>query len=146
MAGANGGAPSFDSVLADARTTLRTNGSMDHLAAAPDAIVPRDRPYDNQPGSSIEAAGELAPYLPEAGVILIGHAHPPLRSTASYVDVSMRVGPIQKTVRAHGLRTWMWGTFGGLVPGPSRVPLLFTRDFMLASSAALATWEPRCKT
>lgn len=84
--------------------------------------------------SSIRKPSDLADEKPGTDVILIGHAHPPLRSTASYVDVSMRVGPIQKTVRAHGLRTWMWGTFGGLVPGPSRairepVPLLYELAF-----------------
>ena len=42
---------------------------------APEAIVPHDRFHDDDPARSVQAAGELAPYLPEAGVVLVGHAY-----------------------------------------------------------------------
>jgi uncharacterized protein YjbI with pentapeptide repeats len=44
---------------------------------APEEIVARDRHHDKNPASSVEAAGEIAPYLPKAGVVLVGHAYGP---------------------------------------------------------------------
>lgn len=80
--------------------------------------------------SSIRKPSDLADHKPGTDVILVGHAHPPPRGEVTHVDVSMRVGPLQKIVRAHGLRVWTWGSFGGLAPGPARsirepVPLIY---------------------
>lgn len=80
--------------------------------------------------SSIRRPSQLFEHKPGTDVILIGHAHPPRQGSATSVDVSLRVGPIAKTVRAHGLRVWQLGTFGGLMPGPARpmrepVPLIY---------------------
>ena len=44
---------------------------------APEAIVSRDRHHDKNPVASVEATGEIAPYLPKAGVVLVGHAYGP---------------------------------------------------------------------
>ncbi|WP_437961326.1 DUF2169 domain-containing protein [Sorangium sp. So ce119] len=71
--------------------------------------------------SSLRKPSVLFDYKPGTDVILIGHAHPPATGRHSHVDVSLLVGPLRKTVRAHGLRTWKWGAFGGLAPGPARV-------------------------
>jgi hypothetical protein len=88
--------------------------------------------YNGEDGatSSIRRPSQLFEHKPGTDLLLIGHAHPPLRGSASSVDVSLRMGPIAKTVRAHGLRVWQAGTFGGLVAGPSRplrepVPLIY---------------------
>ena len=73
--------------------------------------------------SSIRKPSLVFDEKPGTDVILVGHAHPPLRGSATHVDVSLSVGPVSKTVRAHGLRVWKAGTFGGLAPGPAR-PIL----------------------
>ncbi|MEP7122675.1 MAG: DUF2169 domain-containing protein [Byssovorax sp.] len=44
---------------------------------APEEIVARDRFHDKNPTASVEAAREVAPYLPKAGVVLVGHAYAP---------------------------------------------------------------------
>ncbi|MGK3964029.1 DUF2169 domain-containing protein [Sorangium sp. So ce118] len=80
--------------------------------------------------SSIRKPSLLFDHKPGTDVILIGHAHPPLRGNATHVDVSLRVGPVAKTVRAHGLRVWKAAAFGGISPGPARplrepVPLVY---------------------
>ena len=82
--------------------------------------------------SSIRRPSQLFEFKPGTDVVLLAHAHPPPGNTAaSSVDVTMRVGQrISKTVRAHGLRVWQMGTFGGLKPGPARpirepVPLIY---------------------
>ncbi len=83
---------------------------------------------DDAVRSSIRRPSQVFHQKPGTDVVLLGHAHP--RSGATHVDVTLRVGPIQKTVRAHGLRVWQWSTFGGLAPGPARpmrepVPLIY---------------------
>jgi hypothetical protein len=80
--------------------------------------------------SSIRRPSQLFEHKPGTDVILLGHAHAPSRGSATAVDVSLRVGPLSKTVRAHGLRVWQAGTFGGLVAGPARpirepIPLVY---------------------
>ncbi|APR77237.1 Hypothetical protein A7982_02584 [Minicystis rosea] len=44
---------------------------------APEPIVARDRHHEQNPASSVEAPGEVVPYLPRAGVVLTGHAYGP---------------------------------------------------------------------
>lgn len=85
---------------------------------------------DEPARASIRRPSQVFDYKPGTDVIAIGHAHPPPRGRATSVDVSVRVGPIAKTVRAHGLRVWMHGTLSKLSPGPSQpirepVPLIY---------------------
>lgn len=80
--------------------------------------------------ASIRFPSDLCDRKPGTDVLLVGHAHPPLRGNADHVDVSLQMGPVQKTVRAYGLRVWQAGAFGGVQPGPARpmrdpVPLLY---------------------
>ncbi|XXX80857.1 DUF2169 domain-containing protein [Sorangium sp. So ce134] len=70
--------------------------------------------------ASIRRPSQLFEQKPGTDVILLGHAHPPPRGSVTHVDVSLRAGPVQKTVRAHGLRVWKAGAFGGVSPGPAR--------------------------
>ncbi len=80
--------------------------------------------------SSIRRPSMLFDFKPGTDVVLLGHAHASA-SDATYVDVGLRVGPIVKRLRAHGLRTWRPGAFGGLVPGaalPLREPVPLTYE------------------
>lgn len=87
--------------------------------------------HDGDPATtSIRKPSDVVDEKPGTDVLLVGHAHAPRGRNASSVDVSLRVGAIQKTLRVHGLRVWQWGTFGGLSPGPARpivepVPLVW---------------------
>ena len=95
---------------------------------------PEPRPIDEPNGadpaaSSIRRPSDLCDFKPGTDVVLIGHAHS-AAPDAKYADVSLRVGPIAKTVRAHGLRAWQRGIFGGVKPGPARpirdpIPLIY---------------------
>ncbi len=90
---------------------------------------PVDVPNGEDPAtSSIRRPSDLFDYKPGTDVILVGEAQP--RGGATCVDVSLRMGPIAKTVRAHGLRVWQRGMFGGVSPGPAMpirapVPLVY---------------------
>jgi len=97
--------------------------------APPPPLV--DEYHGSDPAScSIRRPAQLFDYKPGTDVILVGHAHPPAGKAVKHVDVVMTVGPITKTVRAHGLRAWQQALRGGLTPGPARpmrepVPLLY---------------------
>jgi hypothetical protein len=68
--------------------------------------------------SSIRRPSDLFDYKPGTDVLLLGHAHP-AHAGATATDVTLRVGPVNKTVRVHGFRVWQPGTFRGLSPGPA---------------------------
>lgn len=80
--------------------------------------------------ASIRKPSQLFDFKPGTDVIFVGHAHPPRSGKVDHVDVTLQVGSLAKTVRAHGLRVWQWGLFGGLAPGPALpihepIPLIY---------------------
>jgi uncharacterized protein YjbI with pentapeptide repeats len=94
---------------------------------APEEIVARDRHHEGNPASSVEAAGELAPYLPKVGVILVGHAYAPAGQPAPSVSAHLSIfrerALLDKTVHVFGDR-------GGGSPAPfQRMPLRYERAF-----------------
>jgi hypothetical protein len=90
---------------------------------------PVDVPNGEDPArSSIKIPSDVCDFKPGTDVVLIADAHP--RGEATHVDVSIRMGPVAKTVRAHGLRVWQRGMLGGLAPGPAMplrapVPIIY---------------------
>jgi hypothetical protein len=87
-----------------------------------DGIAPHpvDVPNGDDPAtSSIKIPSDVFDFKPGTDVVLTADAHPGAHSSASHVDVSLRMGPIAKTVRAFGLRVWQRGMLGGLTPGPA---------------------------
>lgn len=98
--------------------------------SAPAPYVADECNGDDPAKASIRKPSDLCDFKPGTDVLLIGHAQPPRGSSVTHVDVSLRVGPISKTVRAHGLRVWEPGTFTGIQPGPALpirepVPLIY---------------------
>lgn len=84
---------------------------------------------ENEATASIKRPSQLFEAKPGTDVLLLGSAHA-MKADATHADVSLRVGPIHKVIRAHGFRVWQWGTFGGLTPGPAQrirepVPLIY---------------------
>jgi hypothetical protein len=82
-------------------------------------------------------------------VVLIGHAYAP-RAGAAEVNVSFRVGPLEKTVRVVGDRTWVKGLLGASPSEPKpfeRIPLLWERAYggwdRTPEDPARHTFEPR---
>lgn len=86
---------------------------------------PIDVPNVEDPAtSSIKIPSDLFDFKPGTDVVVVADAHP--SPGRAYTDVSLKVGPIAKAIRAHGLRVWQRGILGGLVPGPAmplRAPL-----------------------
>lgn len=126
-------------------------GKVDVVSEGAAEVDLADTYHGDEPGtSSIRRPSQLFDRKPGTDVILLGSAQPPLRGHATFVDVSLRFGPVQKIVRAHGLRVWTMGTFGGLAPGPARplrepVPLIYELAWggMDLSDPASPVGEPR---
>lgn len=81
--------------------------------------------------SSLRAAGEFALLKPATDVLLVGRAVAQAPGTR-VADVSLRVGPVHKTVRVFGERHWE-GSGSGMKPSPpqpfERVPLVWELAF-----------------
>jgi hypothetical protein len=119
-----------DQLVVIAKVTYRVDrdGGVERDDDGPDPH-PVDVPNGDDPAtSSIRVPSDLVDYKPGTDVLLVGDAQP--RGGATYADVSLRMGPIAKVVRAHGLRVWQRGMFGGVTPGPAMpirepVPLIY---------------------
>lgn len=79
--------------------------------------------------ASIRRPSQLFHDKPGTDVVLLGRAHAGA-GKPTHVDVRLRFGGVDKTIRAHGMRVWQAGTFGGLAPGPALpivepVPLIY---------------------
>jgi len=85
---------------------------------------------DEPAKASIRRPSQLFDWKPGTDVVLLGHARPREGDAPEYVDVTLAMGPLHKTVRAFGLRTWKVSSFGGVSPGPALpmrepVPLIY---------------------
>ncbi len=89
--------------------------------------------YFGEPGkSSLKYAPECAFAKLTTDVVLVGHAHAPEQYPTPQVDVSLRVGALQKTVRVFGDRVWEKGFFGWRISAPqpfTTMPLVYERAF-----------------
>jgi hypothetical protein len=87
-----------------------------------------------EPGkSSIRFEADLIPTKPATDVIVNGHAYTPAGKPARAVDVSIRVGPLNKRLRVFGDRHWNMGFAGGLNQSSpakfERMPITYERAF-----------------
>ena len=101
------------------------------LADEQDEIALVDEPWGDPLASSIRVASEMTLVKPATDVLLRGHAYAP-GGEAKQVDVTLRVGPIEKTVRVFGDRAWSRGLFRAKASEPepfARMPLLYERAF-----------------
>ncbi|MBW2738070.1 MAG: DUF2169 domain-containing protein [Deltaproteobacteria bacterium] len=81
--------------------------------------------------SSYKYEPETAFIKPATDIVLIGHAYAP-KPGVTKVDVSLRVGPMQKVVRVIGDRYWVksFGITSMTMPRPfERIPLIYERAF-----------------
>lgn len=96
------------------------------LIAAPGAVIqPVNLPWDpDSPSSSIKVPGDLYIRKPGTDVVMVGEAMAPGERPVRELDVTVRVGPLHKTVRVFGTRAWYSG-LGSVSPSP---PLPFVRQ------------------
>ncbi len=86
----------------------------------------------DRPGVKFEA--DTVPFKPRADIVLVGHAYPPRGyRTTTGIDVSLRVGTLQRVLRVFGDRQWKWSRLLPLHttrPVPyAKMPLVYERAF-----------------
>jgi hypothetical protein len=106
-------------------------GGKAELCDEQEELVLVDEPWGDPLASSLKTASEMMLVKPATDVLLRGLAHAP-GGKATQVDVSLRVGPIQKTIRVFGDRVWEQGVLGYKASEPKpfdRIPLVYERAF-----------------
>lgn len=78
--------------------------------APPDAQRPvrfADEPWGDPEASSIRYPADVAIDKPGTDVVVVADAWAPGGAAAPHVDVKVAVGPLARTLRAHGPRVWL---------------------------------------
>jgi hypothetical protein len=124
-------------------TFAMTPGGPAAWAAEPLPIFPGDVPSGDDPATPARFETDMVPFKPRADVVLVGRAHAPRgQPRDTPLDVSLRVGPLAKTLRVFGDRTWSFPTKLSLSPeisGPKpfvTIDLVYKRAFGGIDSAA----------
>jgi hypothetical protein len=100
------------------------------VAAEQLPIFSADKSYTENPAASPRFESDMVPLKPRADVVLIGQAHAPHGSPVAQLDVSIRVGGLQKTIRVFGDRKWWFPTRLALVPLMSRPQPFVSMDLV----------------
>lgn len=74
-----------------AKGTFELRPDQDMALAPPEPLVTREQHNGGSPSRSVRATSELAPYLPAAEVLFVGHAHAPSGATVHFLDVRLAV-------------------------------------------------------
>lgn len=101
------------------------------LAEEQEPPLPAEEFYGEPGESSVRREAELTPPKPATDVVLLGSAVAPRPGTRQ-MDVSVRVGPVSKTVRVFGPRRWDRGIGGPSASEPEvfdRIPLLYENAY-----------------
>ena len=132
--------PSLD-VNARDRVTVVVKGTYDIVpgarpsrSPAPLPIVPADQ-YLGDPGkTSVVYESDFCPFKPSTDIVLVGSAHAPGGKAVPFLDVTLQVGDLKKTLRVFGNRRWKFGRLS-LSPKMTRpepftkMPIIYERAF-----------------
>jgi hypothetical protein len=81
------------------------NGSVD-LSPEQEPIAFGDHFYARDQGGGILYESDIVPFKPGADIVLSGSAYAPQGLAVDKVDVTLKVGELQKTLRVFGKRLW----------------------------------------
>ena len=89
-------------------------GAGGQLTLADEQLPPVLAPeHHGEPGeSSLRYDSDLLALKPATDIIVVGHAHAPRGRPATSVDVTLRAGPLEKTLVVHGERVYYDGVTG----------------------------------
>lgn len=65
-----------------------------------------DEFYDSAKGGSLKFEADIVPFKPKADIVLVGKAYAPGGRSVPFVDVTLQVGTLKKTMRVFGDRHW----------------------------------------
>ena len=68
-----------------------------------------DELYNEEDGGSVRFEADIAPFKPRADIALAGRAYAPHGQAVEWLDVSLRIGNLVKTITVVGDRRWKLG-------------------------------------
>src|SRR5512132_2947305 len=102
-----------DSLYAVVKGTFQLSSGQPAEKQVPVAMAPEH--HGDPAKSSIRVPSDISLMKPATDVLLIGRAYGPGGGLAACVDVSLRAGPLTRTVRVFGDRVWV-SSAGAYVP------------------------------
>jgi hypothetical protein len=114
-------------VVVKATFDIKSDGSVEPSEEQPPVV--RSPEYHGDPKkSSLKYDTDIVLTKNRTDVVVNGHACAPRGTSATALDVSFRVGPIEKSLRVFGDRRW--NTVGISAPQPfTKMPILYERAF-----------------
>jgi hypothetical protein len=128
---------------------IKPNGELDLAEEQlPVCLSPR---YLGEPGkSSLLYDTDLVHTKPGTDVVLLGRVYAPGGYPTPTLDVTMRVGELEKTLRVFGDRHWKQGLVGLKLTDPEPfdvIPIIYERAYggadRRSSDPAKHSWDPR---
>jgi hypothetical protein len=120
------------------KATFALLHGQDAQIAAVQMAVGNDAYWDGNPGASLYAPSDFAPYKPRVDVLLAGHAYAPGAAPLESLTVRLQVGSFTKELTVTGDCAWTQGR-NGLLPGPlapfRRMALRYERGAIAGESA-----------
>jgi hypothetical protein len=120
------------------------------VADEQEEVLPFPKHFGDPQTTSLKYECDLDYTKPTTDVLLHGHAHAPGGKPATEVDVTMKVGPITKTLHVSGDRSWKQGTLGLRLTDPEpfeKMPITYERAFggtdLRSDDPGKRGWEPR---
>ena len=93
-------------------------------------IVLADEDYGKDPICSVRFESDMSPFKPKADIVLVGKAYAPEGGPVKWLDVSLAIRRLRKTIRVFGDRKWWFPTRLALVPVKSRPKPFVTMDLV----------------
>jgi hypothetical protein len=112
-------------------TFRMTHGEPAAFGEEPLPIFKADLPSGDDPAAPARFETDMVPFKPLADVILVGKAYAPGgQPRATPLDVSLRVGPLAKTLRVFGDRTWSFPSKLSMTPTISQAKPFVTMELV----------------
>ena len=94
-------------------------------------IFTADVPGGEDPSGSVRFESDMVPFKPKADVVLVGKAHfPRNKPPDTPLDVTLKVGTLEKRIRVFGDRAWWFPTRLALIPEFSTPEPFTTMDLI----------------
>ncbi len=111
-------------VIVKATIAIEADASL-RIAAEQLPIFFGDEPYDPVKGGSMKFESDIAPFKPQADIVLVGTAYAPDGVAARQVETSLRVGKRIKKLQVTGDRNWQY--LGRFLPVTATEPVPFVK-------------------
>src|SRR5690349_8557916 len=107
-------AAGIDTIYAVVKATFAIEPPL-RVAEEQTAVAFADKYYEDPLATSIEVPSDVCLGKPGTDVLLVGSAWAPNDAPTWQSDVSLRVGPVAKSVRVYGDRVWEAGPAGASI-------------------------------